>query len=99
MDTHHCYNNVCGTNERAWTCDWGCRTFGEIECDLKVYLVGNGERTELRCCTCKCFPATARVSLENGKSVAMSELQVGDKVKTGKLKLRHVYGCSDSSNR
>ena len=30
-----------------------------------------------------CFPSTARVSLENGKSVTMSALYVGDKVKTG----------------
>ena len=31
----------------------------------------------------KCFPATSVVSLENGKLVTMSELQIGDKVKTG----------------
>ena len=41
------------------------------------------------CCNCQfcpkgCFPAASKVSLENGKSVTMSELQVGDKVKTGK---------------
>ena len=30
-----------------------------------------------------CFASTARVSLENGKSVAISELQVGDRVQTG----------------
>ena len=30
-----------------------------------------------------CFPSTSRVTLENGKSVAMSELQIGDRVKTG----------------
>ena len=30
-----------------------------------------------------CFPSAARVSLENGKSVMMSELQIGDKVQTG----------------
>ena len=30
-----------------------------------------------------CFPSTARVSLENGKSVIMSELQVGDRAQTG----------------
>ena len=37
------------------------------------------------CVTCACFPSTVRVSLENGKSVTMSELQVGDKVQTGKM--------------
>ena len=43
------------------------------------------------CCDCsppppssECFPATATVSLENGETVTMSELQIGDKVATGK---------------
>ena len=31
-----------------------------------------------------CFPSVARVSLENGKSVSMSELQKGDRVQTGR---------------
>ena len=31
-----------------------------------------------------CFPSLTKVKLENGKSVAMSELQIGDKVQTGK---------------
>ena len=30
-----------------------------------------------------CFPSTARVSLENGNSRRMAELQVGDMVQTG----------------
>ena len=30
-----------------------------------------------------CFPATARVSLENGKTIKMAELQPGEKVKAG----------------
>ena len=30
-----------------------------------------------------CFPSMARVSLENGKSVTMAELQVGDRVQAG----------------
>ena len=38
------------------------------------------------CCECidPCFPSTARASLENGRSVTMAELQIGDKVQTGK---------------
>ena len=32
---------------------------------------------------CDCFPSTATVNLENGKTVTMSELQLGDKVQTG----------------
>ena len=30
-----------------------------------------------------CFPSSATVSLENGKSVTMSQLQIGDQVQTG----------------
>ena len=31
-----------------------------------------------------CFPSTASLNLQNGKSVTMSKLQIGDKVQTGK---------------
>ena len=31
-----------------------------------------------------CFPSTARVNLENGKSVTMSEIQMGFRVQIGK---------------
>ena len=31
-----------------------------------------------------CFPSTARVNLENGKSVVMSEIQMGSRVQIGK---------------
>ena len=34
-------------------------------------------------CDGGCFPGTARLTLENGKSITMSELQIGDKVQTG----------------
>ena len=39
----------------------------------------------LFCCdySCSCFPSASTVNLDNGKSVAMSELQVGDRVQTG----------------
>ena len=30
-----------------------------------------------------CFPSTGLVNLENGKSVTMSELKIGDQVQTG----------------
>ena len=33
--------------------------------------------------TPECFPAAARVFLENGKMVKISELQIGDRVQTG----------------
>ena len=35
------------------------------------------------CCECGCFPFAATVNMANGKSVLMSELQIGDKVQTG----------------
>ena len=31
-----------------------------------------------------CFPSMAMVNLQQGKSVAMSEFQIGDQVQTGK---------------
>ena len=34
-------------------------------------------------CVRRCFPASARLTLENGDSVTMSELQTGDRVQTG----------------
>ena len=36
----------------------------------------------------KCFPSFAKVSLKNGKSVRMSELQIGDEVQTGIISLK-----------
>ena len=48
------------------------------------------------CCECgpkpsppKCFPAAARTKLENGRSVSMLDLQIGDKVQTGKNTEHH----------
>ena len=35
------------------------------------------------CCECPCFPAAAEVWMENGKSIKMSELEVGDRIQTG----------------
>ena len=32
-----------------------------------------------------CFPSSAKVNLEKGKVIRMSELQIGDKVQTGKF--------------
>ena len=35
----------------------------------------------------KCFPSTAKVKLESGKLVKMSELQIGDQIETGRMVL------------
>ena len=45
-------------------------------------ITGDGDRIFIGCCP-ECFPASATVFLENGKSVTMSELQTGDAVKSG----------------
>ena len=34
-------------------------------------------------CSLGCFPSTSTVNLENGKTVTMSDLQVGDEVQIG----------------
>ena len=31
-----------------------------------------------------CFPSTAKVKVANGKTVSMTDLQIGDQVQTGK---------------
>ena len=56
--------------------------------DYNDYNIFDDEGRE--CCKCKnhapkCFPAAARVSLENGKLVQMSELQIVDRVQTGEF--------------
>ena len=48
------------------------------------------------CCQCSCFPSTARVSLENGRSVTMDQLQIGDRIRTGKKSVTlsvGTHGC------
>ena len=37
------------------------------------------------CCGCvpRCFPSASKVNLKNGKSIPMSDLQLGDQVQTG----------------
>ena len=52
---------------------------------------------EGRCDFCVCFPGTARVSLENGETVQMSDLRKGDKVQTGEyvcIVLHYIIGDS-----
>ena len=59
-------------------CDCSCRT------EWNPDVAGHH-----RCKKC-CFPATGRLILENGKSITMSELQVGDRVQTGISILCHI---------
>ena len=39
------------------------------------------------CCSCR-FPGSGTIKLESGKSVKMSELQIGDQVQTGKKSMK-----------
>ena len=39
----------------------------------------------------QCFPSAARVTLENGQSVTMSHLQIGDRVQTGIHIWRNIH--------
>ena len=62
------YNCACNSNN-----DDGYDCFRGATCDT---------------CQCtgkcaECFPSSAKVRLENGKSVTMSELQIKDQVQTG----------------
>ena len=38
-----------------------------------------------------CFPSNAKVNLENGKSVTMSELKIGDLVQTGICEYLNIF--------
>ena len=67
---------------------WHMRQKKSVEVDKRVELAQTSN-ADLNCCECSsssssCFPATSKVKLMNGKSVPMSELQVGDEVQTGK---------------
>ena len=52
-----------------------------------------GEGIECQICSTGgegCFPAVATVKLESGKSLAMSELQIEDRVQTGTNDILHI---------
>ena len=66
----------------------GCDPCRDINCQ-DACINGNEQASE--CCNCptppppppSCFPAESTVKLATGKTVAMYELQIGDKVQTG----------------
>ena len=39
----------------------------------------------------ECFPSAAKVQLENGKIVTMSQLRIGDRVQTGIYDIRLLF--------
>ena len=63
-------------------CEHGCAANCQLASD-KFEQIGPVE-----CCSCKgppCFPSEARLSLDNGETIAMVDLKRGDRVKTGKV--------------
>ena len=66
----------------------GCTPCG-CPCTVERKYVGNGQ-FECGSCGSTCFPGTARLTLENGKAVSMSELQVGDRVQTGTVHFKLI---------
>ena len=72
--------NLCGC--KCGTCVRSTKKNWSLLLDVLSVVPGSDEIYE--CCECSsCFPAKARVSLENGKHKTMAELQVGDRVQTG----------------
>ena len=52
------------------------------------------------CTSGGCFPSLANVMLRNGKSIRISELKIGDQVRTGKwfnLILSHIKGIAQET--
>ena len=54
-----------------------------LQGDLFCYFYPKMEERSSESSSRGCFPSSFKVSLENGDSVTMSELQIGDRVQTG----------------
>ena len=80
---YYCDNPNNGKGCLAWSPSAVCQGAIKYECQNVCW------PDFLSCCDCrkrktpKCFPSSSKVNLENGKSVPMSDLQLGDQVKTG----------------
>ena len=60
-----------------------CKNSTGYSCMAGSVIPSTGE-IGVACCK-DCFPASAKIILKNGKTVTMSELQIGDAVKSGEL--------------
>ena len=74
---HRCHNGKSICPRR---CDCPCGVLVETHGALTG---PNGEEATSDCKPCGCFPSDATVKLANGKTLAMSDLQIGDRVQTG----------------
>ena len=74
------YNSVYG---RGCYCE-RLQGVSDCSCGSGCYCETAENSGQHECCDCRCFPSTAKVNLQNGKTLTMSELQIGDKVQTGR---------------
>lgn len=86
-ETSHCCSCLrnhcpCGTT-RQWIVVPTVRVETSTACGCTCGQYYNHDNGKFQCNGCGCFPSTASVSLENGKSIKMSELKIGDQVQTG----------------
>ena len=77
-----CPCGICKYGDEDICCICGC------ECGNRKHNVAQPAQatdfTGFICCPCaRCFPSVAKVYLENGESVTMAELQIGDRVQAG----------------
>ena len=94
IEKHECLfktaYRTCG-NPKNYAClAWSPSPFCQL--DRNILCKNVCWPTFIACCDCTkrnnsgCFPSSSKVNLENGKSVLMSDLQLGDQVQTGKKK-------------
>ena len=95
IETHECNNlpylyPTCNAEANGEGCiSWYKSLFCGGNCKNRCYPDSRS------CCDCtyppkECFPSTSKVKLADGKSVRMSELQLGDQVQTGNTFLSHL---------
>ena len=68
-------------------------------CPEATYDSSRGKCKYPQGCKHPCFPGNAKVKLENGKSVIMADLQIGDKVQTGKIRNSTLYPTTHTELR
>ena len=79
-----CECGICRLKGKLFCCICGCECGHCYVPPSPAILLAPKGFGGYGCCPCaKCFPSLARVSLENGESVTMAELQVGDRVQAG----------------
>ena len=82
-----CCCGICQWEDTRYCCLCGCECgncFRLAERSFAILLTSGTFNFGPICCPCvRCFPSIARVYLENGESITMAELQVGDRIQAG----------------